>query len=90
LPAFAFVAISGPLVPKVRASPVAGAFLDGVNVASLALMAVVSFRLSVAAVTSVVTAAIAAASFVLLVRYRLNSASLIAGGAALGFLLLGR
>ena len=38
LPAFFFVAISGPLVPRLRASPVAGAFLDGVNVASLALM----------------------------------------------------
>src|SRR4030095_8877387 len=42
LPAFFFVAISGPLIPRLRASPIAGAFLDGVNVASLALMAVVT------------------------------------------------
>jgi chromate transporter len=32
LPAFVFVALSGPLVPRLRRSPVAGAFLDGVNV----------------------------------------------------------
>ena len=38
LPAFVFVALSGPLVPRIRRSPVAGAFLDGVNAASLALM----------------------------------------------------
>ncbi|HXU00612.1 MAG TPA: chromate efflux transporter, partial [Polyangia bacterium] len=32
LPAFLFVALSGPVVPRLRASPAAGAFLDGVNV----------------------------------------------------------
>src|SRR5213078_298131 len=37
LPGFVFVAVSGPLVPRIRHSPTAGAFLDGVNVASLAL-----------------------------------------------------
>ena len=42
LPAFLFVAVSGPLVPRLRRSAAAGAFLDGVNVASLALMAVVT------------------------------------------------
>ena len=44
LPAFVFVAASGPLVPRIRRSPAAGAFLDGVNAASLALMAVVTWR----------------------------------------------
>jgi chromate transporter len=37
-PAFVFVALRGPLVPRLRASPLAGAFLDGVNVASIGLM----------------------------------------------------
>src|SRR5467141_438180 len=55
LPAFFFVAVSGPLVPRLRASKVAGAFLDGVNVASLALMAVVTFHLGKAALTDLVT-----------------------------------
>ena len=49
LPAFFFVALSGPLVPKLRQSQLAGAVLDGVNVASLALMAVVSWRLGATA-----------------------------------------
>lgn len=39
LPAFIFVALSGWLVPRLRASAAAGAFLDGVNVGSLVLMA---------------------------------------------------
>jgi chromate transport protein ChrA len=53
LPAFIFVAVSGPLVPRIRASATAGAFLDGVNVASLALMVVVTFQLGRAALMNV-------------------------------------
>jgi chromate transporter len=90
LPAFVFVAASGPLVPRIRASPSAGAFLDGVNVASLALMAVVSAQLARAAVTGLATAALAAASVVLLLRYKVNSTWLVLGGAAIGVALLGR
>jgi Chromate transporter len=43
MPAFLLVAVSGPLVPRIRKSRPAGAFLDGVNVASLALMAAVTW-----------------------------------------------
>jgi chromate transporter len=88
LPAFVFVALSGPLVRRVRASPVAGAFLDGVNVASLALMAVVSVQLARSAVTGLATGALAAASAILLLRFRVNSSWLVLGGAAVGVLLL--
>ncbi len=90
LPAFVFVAVSGPLVPRIRASPVAGAFLDGVNVASFALMSVVSFQLARTAISDVATAGIALVSALLLLRYRVNSSWLVAGGAALGLALLGR
>jgi chromate transporter len=45
LPAFFFVAISGPLVQRLRQSPLAGAVLDGVNVAAVALIAVVTWQL---------------------------------------------
>jgi chromate transporter len=45
LPAFVFVAASGPLVPRIRRSPTAGAFLDGVNATALALMVVVTQQL---------------------------------------------
>ena len=53
LPGFVLVALSGPLVPRIRRSATAGAVLDGVNAASLALMAVVSFQLARAALVDV-------------------------------------
>jgi chromate transporter len=86
LPAFCFVALSAPLVPKLRASPVAGAFLDGVNVASLALMAVVTCRLGRVAICDWLTLLLAALSGFLLLRFRINSVWLVAGGAAAGLL----
>ena len=86
LPAFVFVALSGPLVPKLRASAGASAFLDGVNVASLALMAVVTVQLGAAALVDVPTVLIAALSALLLLRYKLNATWLVLGGAALGWL----
>jgi len=84
LPAFVFVALSGPLVPRLRRSPAAAAFLDGVNVASLALMAVVTWQLSRAALCDGFTLALAFASAVLLFRFRVNSAWLVLGGALAG------
>jgi chromate transporter len=84
LPAYLFVAMTGPLIPRLRESPAAGAALDGVNVASLALMAVVSWQLAAAAITDGLTVALALASLVALVLYRVNSAWLVAAGAAIG------
>lgn len=84
LPAFFFVAVSGPLIPRIRQSPSAGAFLDGVIAASLALMAVVTAQLATAAVVDGVTAAIALVSAFLLIRLRINSAWLVLAGGALG------
>ncbi len=87
LPAFLFVAASGPLVPRIRRSPIAGAFLDGVNVAALALMAVVTYQLGRAALIDVKTIIIALVSAIILFYFRINSAWLIVGGAILGWLL---
>jgi chromate transporter len=84
LPAFVFVAASGPLVPKLRASPLAGAFLDGLNVASLALMTVVTAQLARAAIVDLPTAVLGLAAALLLVRFKLNATWLMLGGAALG------
>jgi chromate transporter len=84
LPAFVFVAASGPLVPRLRASKVAGAFLDGVNVASLALMAVVTAELGRAAIVDVPTAVLGLVAALLLLRFKLSSTWLVVGGAALG------
>jgi chromate transporter len=84
LPAFVFVAISGPLVPRLRGSPVAGAVLDGVNVASLALMAAVAIQLGRTAIIDVPTALLAGLAAIALIRYRLNSLWLVLGGALFG------
>jgi len=84
LPAFVFVALSGPLVPRIRRSRVAAAALDGVNVASLALMAVVTGQLGRAALVDVPTVLLAAIAFALLVRGRINSAWIVLGGAVTG------
>jgi chromate transporter len=86
LPAFFFVAISGPLVPRLRQSPTAGALLDGVNVASLALMAVVTWQLGQAALVDLTTVMLAITSTVLLLRFRVNSGWLVIGGALVGLL----
>lgn len=85
LPAFVYVALSGPLVPRLRASPGAAAFLDGVNVASLALMAVVTVQLGRAALTDIPAVILAVVSAILLVRFKLGSTWLILGGAAAGW-----
>jgi chromate transporter len=84
LPAFFFVAISGPLVPRLRRSPLAGAVLDGVNVAALALIAVVTWQLFRSAVVDWTTLILAGLSFILLMRYRVNSVWLVLGGAMIG------
>jgi len=87
LPAFVFVAISGPIVPRLRQSVVAGAVLDGVNVASMALMAVVSWHLGRAAFVDPWTVALGLASLIALLQFRVNSAWLIALGAMFGWLV---
>jgi chromate transporter len=89
LPAFAFVALSRPLLPRLRSSATACAFLDGVNVASVALMALVTAQLARAAVVDLASALIAVASAVALIRYRVSSAWLVVAGAALGLALAG-
>jgi len=83
-PAFILVAMSGPLIPFLRRSATASAFLDGVNVASLALMAAVGYQLARSSIVDGLAAGIAIASLVLLLRFRINSAWLVLGGAIIG------
>jgi chromate transporter len=87
LPSFVFVAISNPLIPRIRNSPWVGSLLDGVNVASLGLMAAVTWQLGRASLTDPLTILIALASLVLLIRFKVNSTWLIAGGAVAGSLV---
>jgi chromate transporter len=87
LPAFLFVAVSGPMIPRLRRSRVAGAALDGVNAASLGLMAVVTWQLGRASIVNVPTALLALGAGVLLATRRVNAAWLIVGGALAGIAL---
>ena len=85
LPAFLFVALSAPLLPRLRASRTAGAILDGINVASLALMALVTWQLARAAFVDWFTLLLGIASAVALIRYRhINSAWLVLAAGMLG------
>src|SRR5258706_237252 len=77
-----------PLLGASTAATVAPAmwslFLDGVNVASLALMAAVSYQLGRAAIIDLLTIGLTIVSAVLLLRFRINSAWLVLGGALVG------
>jgi chromate transporter len=83
LPSFIFVAAVNPLVPRLRQSPWMGALLDGVNVASLGLMAGVTLELGRAAIVDWLTALLAVVSAVLLLRFRTNTTWLVLGGMIL-------
>jgi chromate transporter len=84
LPAFVFVAITGPFIPRLRRSPTLSSLLDGVNVASLALMAGVTWQLGRATVVDPLAAAIAVVALVLLLRFKVNSVWLVVGGGTVG------
>ena len=88
-PGFLFVACSQPLIPRLRASAVTGAVLDGVVVASLGLMAAVTWNLFRAAVVDPATALLALAAAVLLFSTRLNSTWLVLAGGMVGAVLPG-
>ncbi len=87
LPAFVYVGITSAFLPKLRKSPLAGAFLDGVNAAAVALMAFVGWQFGRAALTNVPAVILATLSAVLVFRYKVNSTWLVLGGAAAGILL---
>jgi chromate transporter len=84
LPGFIFVAMVNPLIPQIRNSPWASSLLDGVNVASLGLMAAVTWQLGKSSLIDLLTVLVGMISFVLLVRYKVNSTWLIIGGAMVG------
>ena len=87
LPAFVFVAVSGPLIPRIRRSKTAGAVLDGVNVASLALMAAVTIQLGRTTLVDLPTVVLAAVSAVVLIKFKPSSVWLVLAGAVVGLVL---
>jgi chromate transporter len=74
------------MIPRLRASPVAAAVLDGVNVASLGLMTIVTWQLGRAALAGPLTVAIGAISLLALAWFRINSAWLIVAGGIFGWI----
>lgn len=87
LPSFVFVALSAPLVPKIRKSVLAGAFLDGVNAASLALMAAVTIQLLGAALVDWPTLAIGLAGAAAMLLWKPNPIWLILGAGLVGLVM---
>ncbi len=86
LPSFVFVPVIRRLAAGLRRSPWTRPMLDGVNIAALALMAGVTLQLGQAALVDPLTWALAAVAFLLLWRFKLNSAWLILGAAAVGLI----
>ncbi|MBW4696254.1 MAG: chromate transporter [Lyngbya sp. HA4199-MV5] len=86
LPAFIFVALVNPWVPKLRSSPWASGFLDGVNAASLGLMAVVTYTLARETLVDWLTVVVALISAIVVFRFKVNSAWLVLAGGAIGWL----
>ena len=84
LPAFLFVAAAGNLVRQIRSSEMAGAFLDGVNAAAIALMTFAGYQLAVSALVDLYTVLIMLASAAVLLKYRINSSWLVLAGGAAG------
>jgi chromate transporter len=91
LPSFVFVAMLNPLIPRLRASKWTRAFLDSVNVSSVALMAVVTLQLGAATLTvpeapfvDFLAVAIAIVSAILAIRFSINAAWLVLGAALIG------
>jgi len=87
LPSFMFVAIIFPLIPKLKGSPSARAFLNGINAATMGLMAAVSWQLARGAIVDIFTGLETVIAFFILLRYQINAAWLILGGIVAGFVM---
>jgi chromate transporter len=89
LPSFIMAGVVGALAHRMRQSPIAGAFLDGVNAAAIGLMAMVTIALGRATLVDAFTWTLALACAAILVRWRVNATWLLAVGAALGVAIHG-
>jgi chromate transporter len=87
LPSFVFVAITNPIVPRLRRSTWTASLLDGVNAATLGLMAAVTWELGRSALVDWITVVEALAAAFLLIRCKVNSAWLVLGGALVGLIV---
>lgn len=84
LPAFVLVGVINPWVPSLRRSPWVSSVLDGVNAASLGLMAAVTYTLGRAAMVDLLTVVLALLSAIVIFRFKVNSAWLVLAGGVVG------
>ena len=84
LPSFILILVIGPWVAKLRSSARARGFLDGVNAASVGLMAVVTYTLGRAAIIDWLTITVALLSSIAIFRFGINSIWLILAGGLVG------
>jgi chromate transporter len=89
LPSFFLAAVASVLAGRIRRSPIAVAFIDGVNIAAVALMAEVGFALARATLVDGWTWTLGLVSLALLLRFPVNATWLILSGAAIGIALHG-
>lgn len=88
LPAFLFVALLNPLIPFLRKSKMMSAFLDTVNMVSVAIILSVIIEIGRSTLLDWRTVVIAILSFAVTFFFKkLNTAFVIAGGALLGYIL---
>ena len=87
LPSFVFVAALTPLIPRMRRSAWMAAFLDAVTMSSIGLMAVVCLQLGRATLVSWQAWLLLIIALILALRWNVNSALLVAGGAIAGWLM---
>lgn len=89
LPSFVFVALLNPLMKMLRNSKGLSAFLDAVNVASVAIIIAVCYEMGKETITDLRTILIAILSIAITFGYKkLNSAFVVLGGSLLGYMLL--
>jgi chromate transporter len=88
IPSFLFVSLLNPLLPKLRKVKPMVAFLDAINVASVAVIIAVCIEMGREAITDWRTAVIAVFSLsVIFVFKKLNSAFIVVSGALIGYIL---
>jgi chromate transporter len=81
LPSFFYVALLAPVLLRLRQSAWMAAFMDSVNACAVALMAGVTFRLAADALRGWPAWVIAAIALAILLRWKVNPAWVVAGGA---------
>ncbi len=88
LPSFLFVAFLNPLIPRLRKSMIMAAFLDTVNIVSIAIILAVVVEMGRETFLDWRTILIAVLGFIVTFSFKkLNTAFIVIGGALLGYVL---